>query len=83
MKFLLLIWRFLLGKLRVLSGKEICKILEDNGFIEVRQKGSHIVMQKEIEDSTLTAIVPNHSPVKVGTLMNVNYSSISITSFFV
>ncbi len=71
MKFLLLIWRFLLGKLRVLSGKEICKILEDNGFIEVRQKGSHIVMQKEIEDSTLTAIVPNHSPVKVGTLMSI------------
>jgi predicted RNA binding protein YcfA (HicA-like mRNA interferase family) len=70
-KFLLLIWRFLLGKLRVLSGKEICKILEDNGFIEVRQKGSHIVMQKEIEDSTLTAIVPNHSPVKVGTLMSI------------
>jgi predicted RNA binding protein YcfA (HicA-like mRNA interferase family) len=60
-----------LGKLRVLSGKEICKILEDNGFIEVRQKGSHIVMQKEIEDSTLTAIVPNHSPVKVGTLMSI------------
>lgn len=60
-----------MGKLRVLSGKEICKILEDNGFIEVRQKGSHIVMQKEIEDSTLTAIVPNHSPVKVGTLMSI------------
>lgn len=60
-----------MGKLRVFSGKEICKILEDNGFIEVRQKGSHIVMQKEIEDSTLTAIVPNHSPVKVGTLMSI------------
>jgi predicted RNA binding protein YcfA (HicA-like mRNA interferase family) len=28
-------------------------------------------MQKEIEDSTLTAIVPNHSPVKVGTLMSI------------
>ncbi|WP_325078848.1 type II toxin-antitoxin system HicA family toxin [Sphaerospermopsis aphanizomenoides] len=36
-----------------------------------RQKGSHIVMQKEIEDSTLTAIAPNHSPVKVGTLMSI------------
>ncbi|GCL43724.1 MULTISPECIES: type II toxin-antitoxin system HicA family toxin [Nostocales] len=48
-----------MGKLRLLSGKEICKILQDNGFTEVRQKGSHIVMQKAIEDSTLTAIVPN------------------------
>ena len=61
-KFLLLIWRFLLGKLRLLSGKEICKILQDNGFTEVRQKGSHIVMQKAIEDSTF---------VKLGTLMSI------------
>jgi predicted RNA binding protein YcfA (HicA-like mRNA interferase family) len=60
-----------LGKLRVLSGKEICKILQDNGFTEVRQKGSHIVMQKVIEDSTLTAIVPNHLSVKLGTLMSI------------
>ncbi|NET00431.1 MAG: addiction module toxin, HicA family [Sphaerospermopsis sp. SIO1G1] len=60
-----------MGKLRILSGKEICKILETNGFTEVRQKGSHIVMQKQIEDSTLTAIVPNHTSVKVGTLMSI------------
>ncbi len=60
-----------MGKLRILSGKEICKILEINGFIEVRQKGSHIVMQKQIEDSTLTAIVPNHTSVKVSTLMSI------------
>ncbi|WP_016951844.1 type II toxin-antitoxin system HicA family toxin [Anabaena sp. PCC 7108] len=60
-----------MGKLRVFSGKEICKILEDNGFIQIRQKGSHIVMQKQIEDSTLTAIVPNHSSVKFGTLMSI------------
>ncbi|MFO5438882.1 MAG: type II toxin-antitoxin system HicA family toxin [Dolichospermum sp.] len=60
-----------MGKLRLLSGKEICKILQDNGFTEVRQKGSHIVMQKAIEDSTLTAIVPNHSSVKLGILMSI------------
>ena len=60
-----------MGKLRLLSGKEICKILQDNGFTEVRQKGSHIVMQKVIEDSTLTAIVPNHLSVKLGTLMSI------------
>jgi len=51
-----------LGKLRLLSGKEICKILQDNGFTEVRQKGSHIVMPKAIEDSTF---------VKLGTLMSI------------
>ncbi|WP_411841138.1 type II toxin-antitoxin system HicA family toxin [Sphaerospermopsis aphanizomenoides] len=35
-----------MGKLRVFSGKEICKILEDNGFIEVRQKGSIPILKK-------------------------------------
>jgi predicted RNA binding protein YcfA (HicA-like mRNA interferase family) len=60
-----------LGKLRLLSAKQICKILEDNGFIAIRQKGSHIVMQKQIDNSTITAILPNHSPVKIGTLMSI------------
>ncbi|WP_331271316.1 hypothetical protein [Dolichospermum circinale] len=39
-----------------------------------------MVMQKAIEDSTLTAILPNHSSVKLGTLMS-HYSTISTTSF--
>jgi predicted RNA binding protein YcfA (HicA-like mRNA interferase family) len=71
-----------LGKLRILSGKEICKILETDGFIEVRQKGSHIVMQKQIGDSTLTTIVPNHTSVKVGTLMSIIRQSQSARSLF-
>ncbi|MBS3025834.1 type II toxin-antitoxin system HicA family toxin [Dolichospermum sp. ST_con] len=71
-----------MGKLRILSGKEICKILETDGFIEVRQKGSHIVMQKQIGDSTLTAIVPNHTSVKVGTLMSIIRQSQSARSLF-
>ncbi|MBU1298759.1 MAG: type II toxin-antitoxin system HicA family toxin [Bacteroidetes bacterium] len=37
-----------MGKLKVLPGKEICKILFQNGFVQARQKGSHIIMQKSI-----------------------------------
>jgi predicted RNA binding protein YcfA (HicA-like mRNA interferase family) len=48
-----------LGKLRVLSGREVCKILEQNSFVQVRQRGSHIIMQLQIEDSTVTVPVPN------------------------
>ena len=29
-------------KLRVLSGKEVCEIMSQQGFQQVRQKGSHI-----------------------------------------
>lgn len=35
-----------MGKLRVLSGKQVCAILARHGFLAVRQRGSHVVMQK-------------------------------------
>jgi len=57
-----------LGKLRVLSGKQACIILSQHGFVEVRQKGSHIVMQKDLSNITITVPVPNHSELKYGTL---------------
>jgi predicted RNA binding protein YcfA (HicA-like mRNA interferase family) len=43
-----------LGKLRILSGKEVCDILVRHGFSEVRQRGSHIVMEKKLSDTTIT-----------------------------
>lgn len=61
----------MLGKLKVLSGKEVCKILEQNGFSNVRQKGSHLVMQKKVKSSTITVPVPNHSSIKTGTLVSI------------
>ncbi len=58
-------------KLRVLSGKDVCKILAEHGFIEVRRRGSHILMQKQLEDTTITVPVPNHSELKIGTLLGI------------
>jgi len=60
-----------LGKLRVLSGKQICDILTKNGFALVRQKGSHFVMQKREPDTTITVPVPNHAEIKKGTLLSI------------
>jgi len=60
-----------LGRLKILSGKEVCKILEQNGFQQIRQKGSHIVMQKSIGDTTITVPVPNHNEIKIGTLQSI------------
>lgn len=60
-----------MGKLRVLSAKEVCKILRENGFIQVRQRGSHIIMQLEAEDSTITVPVPNYDELKTGTLRSI------------
>jgi predicted RNA binding protein YcfA (HicA-like mRNA interferase family) len=71
-----------LGKLRVFSGLEICKILSENGFHRVRQKGSHIIMQKKTEQSTITVPVPNHKEIKLGTLLSIIRQSGLAKSFF-
>jgi predicted RNA binding protein YcfA (HicA-like mRNA interferase family) len=64
--------RFLLAKLRVMSGKEVCAILERHGFVEVRRRGSHIVMQRSNDDRVTTTVpVPDHKEVKKGTLRSV------------
>jgi predicted RNA binding protein YcfA (HicA-like mRNA interferase family) len=60
-----------LGKLRVLSGKEVCNILKVHGFIEVRRRGSHIAMQKKTSESTVTVPVPDHNELRTGTLMSI------------
>jgi predicted RNA binding protein YcfA (HicA-like mRNA interferase family) len=60
-----------LGKLRILSGKEVCAILARHGFQEVRRRGSHIVMQKRLPDTTITVPVPNHAELRIGTLQSI------------
>ncbi len=60
-----------MGKLRVLSAKEVCQILGEHGFTQVRQRGSHIIMQKKTDDSTITVPILNYSEVKIGTLQSI------------
>lgn len=60
-----------MGKLRVLSGQEVCRILAQYGFVEVRQRGSHIIMQKRTDETTITVPVPNYSELRIGTLQSI------------
>ncbi|MCL5982726.1 MAG: type II toxin-antitoxin system HicA family toxin [Firmicutes bacterium] len=60
-----------MGKLRVLSGKEVCAILSAQGFIEVRRRGSHVVMQKKLLQSSITIPVPDHDELRIGTLQSI------------
>jgi predicted RNA binding protein YcfA (HicA-like mRNA interferase family) len=67
-------------KLPILSGAKVCAILERHSFKRMRQKGSHVTMQKivtvgsadgdEVEE-TLTVIVPMHDELKIGTLSSI------------
>ncbi|MDW7762024.1 MAG: type II toxin-antitoxin system HicA family toxin [Acidobacteriota bacterium] len=58
-------------KLRVLSGREVCKIMAQHGFEKVRQKGSHIIMQKREGNTTITVPVPDHNELLSGTLLGI------------
>ena len=60
-----------MGKLRVLSGRQVCSILARHGFVEVHQRGSHIVMQKKLPETTSTVPVPNHDELRIGTLQSI------------
>ncbi|MCP5539064.1 MAG: type II toxin-antitoxin system HicA family toxin [Akkermansiaceae bacterium] len=59
-------------KLGVFSGKEVCALLSEHGFAQVRTRGSHAVMQKrESDGSTRTVPVPLHTAVRKGTLNSI------------
>ena len=60
-----------MGKLRILSGTEACKILEGRGFVAVRQRDSHRLMQLQTEGTTTTVPVPLHDPLMRGTLQSI------------
>ncbi|MGB9496503.1 MAG: type II toxin-antitoxin system HicA family toxin [Dissulfuribacterales bacterium] len=60
-----------MGKLRILSGREVCTILARHGFVEVRRRGSHVVMQRKLSDTTITVPVPDHRELRRGTLKSI------------
>jgi predicted RNA binding protein YcfA (HicA-like mRNA interferase family) len=65
-----------------LSGSEVCRILQTHGFAEVRQRGSHVVMQKADADGTITVPVPNHDELKRGTLRSIiRHSGVAKSEF--
>lgn len=59
-------------KLKKISGEGCIKILCNKfGFKAVRQRGSHVVLKKELEKGAIGTCVPEHDELKVGTLKSV------------
>ncbi len=54
-----------------LSAKEVIKILQKEGFVVVRQKGSHIVLHRQTSQGKKIGVVPNHTEVQKGTLRSI------------
>ena len=49
---------------RDVNGAEAVRALKRFGFIQLRQTGSHLILRKE----NRTVVVPQHKPLKPGTL---------------
>jgi predicted RNA binding protein YcfA (HicA-like mRNA interferase family) len=65
-----------LGKLRIFSGGELTRLLSQHGFQQVRQRGSHVVMQKVVDGRTVTVPVPMHHEIRIGTLQSIRQTGL-------
>ncbi|WP_342679479.1 type II toxin-antitoxin system HicA family toxin [Methanofollis sp. UBA420] len=60
-----------MNKVPALNYDRIVAALQRDGWVVVRQRGSHIRLQKHLPDKTLKLTVPMHKPVKRSTLSHV------------
>jgi predicted RNA binding protein YcfA (HicA-like mRNA interferase family) len=51
--------------------EKITRALQRDGWVIVRQRGSHIRLQKRMRDEVLKITVPAHKPVKRSTLSHI------------
>jgi len=52
---------------RDVSGVQAARALKRVGYVEMRQTGSHLILRRE----NRTVVVPQHKPLKPGTLKGV------------
>ena len=65
-----------------LSYREILRALQRDGWIVLRQRGSHIRLQKHVGQRTLKLTVPAHTPVKRSTLSHIiKQAELEVDSF--
>jgi predicted RNA binding protein YcfA (HicA-like mRNA interferase family) len=60
-----------LPPIRALPYREVVRKLQNAGFVEVSQKGSHVKFAKRTDEGVRTVIVPRHREVAVGTLRSI------------
>ncbi len=58
-------------KLRIVSGLEAIRALENLGFRKVRQRRSHVVLRKDTVEGSMGCTVPLHKELKIGTLRGI------------
>ena len=56
---------------RDISGEELTKLLKKYGYEVNRKTGSHIRLASKFKDEEHNITVPDHHPIKIGTLNNI------------
>ncbi len=56
---------------KLLSSKQVVKILEENGFIFISQKGSHLKFRKSGGRSKTVIVPANRKEIPMGTLHSI------------
>ncbi len=54
-----------------LSYRKVVNALQRAGFVVVRQRGSHIRLQKRTKEKVIKLTVPAHAPIKKTTLARI------------
>ena len=57
--------------LPAVSGRQLLRALQRTGFVVLRQKGSHVSMEKRTSDGNWRTIVPMHREIRPGTLSDI------------
>ncbi|MBI2109548.1 type II toxin-antitoxin system HicA family toxin [Candidatus Woesearchaeota archaeon] len=69
-------------KLPIVSGKEVIKALSKIGFVHVRTRGSHAILNKQTDGAKITIPVPLHKELAKGTLKSIlNQAGLDIELF--
>ena len=58
-------------ELRKVSGEEAIRALTRLGFERVRQRGSHVILKKQIFEGEVGCVVPLHRELKIGTIRGI------------
>jgi predicted RNA binding protein YcfA (HicA-like mRNA interferase family) len=58
-------------KVPSLGYEKVLKALKRDGWVIVRQRGSHIRLQKHNQDEVLKLTIPAHRPIKRSTLSHI------------
>ena len=72
---------------RDVNADELVKLLTRYGYIVIRQTGSHIRMSKTVSENEHAITIPNHKPIKIGTLQSIvkdvcNFNKLNIDSLY-